>query len=201
MLEAPRFPAGIPRFSLLDRNSPRRYPKCIPGAPHAAPTRMYFEKEEVNAMNHAEKARANFLEGYNCAQSVLLAFADDLGLEQETAARLASSFGGGMGRLREVCGALSASFLILGLRQGYSSPTDDEAKARQYAQVQEIAAQFRAIHGTILCRELLGLAEGPDVPTPSKRTTEYYESRPCERCIGDAAAIVERMLFSGEDAV
>lgn len=152
-------------------------------------------------MNHAEKAQAFFLEGYNCAQSVMLAFADDLGLDLETAARLASSFGGGMGRLREVCGALSASFMILGLREGYSSPTDDDAKGRQYARVQEIAAQSRAIHGTILCRDLLGLAEGPDQPTPSKRTAEYYATRPCERCIGDAAAIVERMLFSTEDAI
>lgn len=150
-------------------------------------------------MDHAKQAQAYFLEGYNCAQSVLLAFAPDLGLTLEEAARMASSFGGGMGRLREVCGALSASFLILGLREGYSSPTDDDAKARQYARVQEIAGQFRAIHGTILCRDLLGLAEGPDCPTPSKRTQEYYASRPCERCIGDAAAIVERMLFAPED--
>ena len=150
-------------------------------------------------MEHATQAQAYFLEGYNCAQSVLLAFAPDLGLTNDEAARMASSFGGGMGRLREVCGALSASFLILGLREGYSSPSDDEAKARQYARVQEIAAQFRAIHGTILCRDLLGLSESPDCPTPAKRTAEYYESRPCERCIGDAAAIVERMLFSNED--
>ncbi len=150
-------------------------------------------------MDHASQAQAYFLQGYNCAQSVLLAFAPDLGLTNDEAARMASSFGGGMGRLREVCGALSASFLILGLREGYSSPTDDEAKARQYARVQEIAAQFRAIHGTILCRDLLGLSEGPDCPTPAKRTAEYYESRPCERCIGDAAAIVERMLFSHGD--
>ena len=107
-------------------------------------------------MEHATQAQAYFLEGYNCAQSVLLAFAPDLGLTNDEAARMASSFGGGMGRLREVCGALSASFLILGLREGYSSPSDDEAKARQYARVQEIAAQFRAIHGTILCRDLLG---------------------------------------------
>lgn len=150
-------------------------------------------------MDHASQAQAYFLEGYNCAQSVLLAFAPDLGLTKEVAARMASSFGGGMGRLREVCGALSASFLILGLREGYSSPADDEAKARQYAQVQEIAAQFRAIHGTILCRDLLRLSEGPDCPTPAKRTAAYYESRPCARCIGDAAAIVERMLFSNGD--
>ena len=150
-------------------------------------------------MDHASQAQAYFLQGYNCAQSVLLAFAPDLGLTNDEAARMASSFGGGMGRLREVCGALSASFLILGLREGYSSPTDDEAKARQYARVQKIAAQFRAIHGTILCRDLLGLSEGPDCPIPAKRTAEYYESRPCERCIGDAAAILERMLFSHRD--
>lgn len=150
-------------------------------------------------MDHASQAQAYFLQGYNCAQSVLLAFAPDLGLINDEAARMASSFGGGMGRLREVCGALSASFLILGLREGYSSPTDDEAKARQYARVQKIAAQFRAIHGTILCRDLLGLSEGPDCPIPAKRTAEYYESRPCERCIGDAAAIVERLIFSHGD--
>ena len=145
-------------------------------------------------MDHASQAQAYFLQGYNCAQSVLLAFAPDLGLTNDEAARMASSFGGGMGRLREVCGALSASFLILGLREGYSSPTDDEAKTAHYKRIQDLAEQFRQRHGTIICRELLGLGEGPDNYVPEKRTEAYYASRPCDRCIADAAEIISAFL-------
>jgi len=144
--------------------------------------------------DYAGKARALFHQGYNCAQSVLLAFAEELGMDWETAARLSSSFGGGMGRLREVCGAVSAMFLIAGLLRGYSDPADTDAKAEHYRRIQELAAQFRARHGTILCRELLGLSEGPDHYVPAERTDAYYARRPCDDCIGDAAAIIAAFL-------
>ncbi len=143
---------------------------------------------------YARRAREFFHQGYNCAQSVFLAFAGDLGLEQAAAARMASSFGAGMGRLREVCGAVTAMFLIAGIALGYDDPADDEAKAGHYRRIQELAAQFRARHGTLLCRELLGLPAGPDDPTPSARTPQYYASRPCADCIADAAAIIARRL-------
>ena len=148
--------------------------------------------------HHVEQAKALFRQGYNCAQSVLLAFADEAGLDHDTAARLSSSFGGGMGRLREVCGAVSAMFMIAGFRRGYTSPTDDEAKAQHYRRVQQLAAEFKAQHGTILCRDLLGLEEGPDHYRPAARTEDYYAARPCEQCIADAAAILDRWLENGD---
>lgn len=148
--------------------------------------------------NHSEKAKALFEEGYNCAQSVFLAFAEDLGLDFETAAKLSSSFGGGMGRLREVCGAVSAMFMIAGLKKGYTSPNDDTSKAEHYQRIQELAAEFRDHHGTILCRELLGLEAGPDDYHPAKRTKAYYASRPCADLVADAASIVDAWITAGK---
>ncbi|MCI8526219.1 MAG: C_GCAxxG_C_C family protein [Oscillospiraceae bacterium] len=144
--------------------------------------------------DYAAKAQALFHEGYNCSQSVLLAFTDRLPMDWETAARLSASFGGGMGRLREVCGAVSAMFMIAGLLRGYSDPADPQAKAEHYRRVQALAAAFRERHGTILCRELLGLAEGPDHYVPAARTEAYYAQRPCSACIGNAAAIIAAFL-------
>ncbi len=152
---------------------------------------------------HAAQARALFRQGYNCAQSVFLAFSDELGLETGWAARMVSSFGAGMGRLREVCGAVSAVFLIAGIAAGYDDPTDGAAKAAHYRRIQALAAQFRERHGTLLCRELLGLPPGPDDPTPSGRTAQYYAARPCEQCIADAAEIAAAFLAArrgGEEA-
>ena len=106
-------------------------------------------------MTHAEKARELFMEGYNCSQSVVGAFAQELGMEKETAMKLASSFGAGMGRLREVCGTVSGMFLIAGLAYGYSDPKAREEKAEHYKRIQTLAARFREKNGTIICRELL----------------------------------------------
>ena len=145
---------------------------------------------EVINMDHAEKARALFLEGYNCAQAVFCAFDDLTGLDRETSARLASSFGGGMGRMREVCGAL----LVLGQLCGYSDPKDLRAKTDHYHLVQEFARRFREINGTIICRELLAGVKTKPGNEPEERTKEYYASRPCLRHVGEAAAIVEDLL-------
>ena len=120
--------------------------------------------------NHKEAARAYFLEGYNCAQSVVLAFQKELGIEKEAAARLASSFGGGMGGLREVCGAVSGMFLAAGLLYGYSDPKDTAGKKEQYERVQILAHEFSGRNGSIICRELLGPGHQSDSPTPSART-------------------------------
>ena len=144
-------------------------------------------------MTHEEKAIANFLAGYNCAQSVFLAFAPDLGLSDELALRLSSSFGGGMGRLREVCGAVSGMLMAAGALYGYTSPTDDQVKAAHYALVQDLAGQFRALHGTIICRELLGRT-GAESPVPEERTAAYYAQRPCARFVGDGAKILEAYM-------
>ena len=144
---------------------------------------------------YSEKAANNFRKGYNCAQSVLLAFADKVGLKDEEALRLASSFGGGMGRLREVCGAVSAMFMIAGFLKGYTEPNNDIVKANHYKLIQDLATKFKFKHGTIICRELLGLDGTEFSPIPSARTDEYYKERPCEEFIKCAAEIVEDELL------
>ncbi len=147
--------------------------------------------------SYSQKAMNLFKDGYNCAQSVFLTFAEDLGFDKETALKLSSSFGGGMGRMREVCGAVSAMFMIAGLKYGYTSPTDKTAKTEHYERIQELAKKFKDKHETIICRELLGV-DADDNPIPSDRTPEYYASRPCERLIGDAAEIISEYIKSSE---
>lgn len=145
--------------------------------------------------NYSEKAVKNFRNGYNCAQSVLLTFAGKIGLKDDEALRLASSFGGGMGRLREVCGAVSAMFMIAGFLKGYTEPNNDIVKANHYKLIQDLATEFKSKHGTIICRELLGLDGTEFSPVPSARTEEYYKERPCEEFIKCVAMIVEEELL------
>ena len=146
--------------------------------------------------NHAEIARENFEKGYNCAQAVFIAFRDQTGLDEVTAAKLSSSFGGGMGKLREVCGAVSGALMVLGMLRGNYDPKDDQAKAAHYARVQDFASRFKAEHETIICRELLANIELKKEYTsePEARTEEYYRVRPCARFVETAAKIVEEML-------
>ena len=144
---------------------------------------------------YSEKAVENFKSGYNCAQSVFLAFAENFGFDKETALKLSSSFGGGMGRLREVCGAVSSMFAIAGLKKGYTSPNNDDLKTQHYELIQSLAEDFKSEFGTIICRELLELPEGKDSPVPEKRTDEYYQNRPCEAFIRHAAKIISEKLL------
>ena len=118
---------------------------------------------------HAEEAKALFMEGYNCAQAVFCAFGDVTGLDRDRSARLASSFGGGLGRLREVCGAVSGAAMVLGAAKGYADPKDAKAKKEHYERVREFAGRFRDSEGSILCRELLAGA-GPGGPGAAGRT-------------------------------
>ena len=145
------------------------------------------------ADDYAAAARQNFLSGYNCAQSVFLAFAEDMGMDRDTAARLSSSFGGGMGRLREVCGAVSAMFLAAGALYGYDKPGDDTVKMEHYALIQDLAAKFQAEHGTLICRELIG-RPGPESPQPEPRTQAYYDHRPCGKYVATAARLLEEYM-------
>lgn len=142
----------------------------------------------------AEKAKELFEKGYNCSQAVVGAFAEDLGLDLDTALKLSSSFGGGMGRLREVCGAVSGMFMVAGMKFGYTSPTDNDKKAQLYKLVQEMAGEFKDKNNLIVCRELLNLRVQSDSPVPSPRTKEYYKTRSCADFVYDAAEIVERFL-------
>ena len=149
-----------------------------------------LERSPENSI-YAQKAMALFREGYNCSQSVFLAFEDCYGIDRQTALRLSSSFGGGMGRLREVCGAVSGMFMVAGLLYGYEDPKDHTAKTEHYKRIQELAQEFREVNGSIVCRDLLGLAAGADSHVPEKRTEEYYKKRPCVQLVGLAEAIME----------
>lgn len=143
-------------------------------------------------MNKEKIAISLFEKGYNCAQSVFGAFCEDCGIDFETGMKMISSFGGGMGKLREVCGAVSAMFLIAGLKQGYSSFDDDAAKTQHYKLIQSLAEKFKHENKTIICRELLGVDS--DGYIPAKRDENYYKSRPCEKFIADAVKIIEQSL-------
>ena len=121
-------------------------------------------------MGKGELAEELFLKGYNCAQAVAGAFAEDIGMDFDTAVKTVSSFGGGMGRLREVCGAVSGMFFVAGALYGYSDPKDYAAKKEHYERIRYLAEKFKEQTGSIVCRELLG-AEGKDAGgAPLKRT-------------------------------
>ena len=143
----------------------------------------------------AEQAEKLFKEGYNCCQAVIAAFADELGMQTEDLLRLASSFGGGMGRLREVCGAVSGMFMIAGLEQGYDDPKAQQEKKEHYERIQRLAEAFQEENGSIVCRELLGLDHKKDEPTPSVRTATYYRKRPCTEMVKSAVRILEKELY------
>lgn len=148
-----------------------------------------------NSSPKAKKAMELFQEGYNCAQAVLGAFAQDMDMDFQQAMMLSSSFGGGMGRMREVCGAVSAMFMVAGLEKGYSDPKASTEKAGHYDYIQQLAAKFKEENGSIICRDLLGLTKpGPDTPVPEPRTEAYYKKRPCQLLVGQCAAILEQEL-------
>lgn len=145
-------------------------------------------------MTKGDKAKALFLEGYNCAQAVFGAFADELSLDFETVIKLSSGFGGGMGRLREVCGAVSGMFMVFDMKFGYISPTDKEGKMALYGHIQELAKRFENENGSIICKELLGLSNKKSEPIPENRTKEYYKKRPCAELVYIAANIVDTYM-------
>ena len=145
---------------------------------------------------YSEKAMKLFKEGYNCSQAVVGAFVDDLDIDMKTAMLFSSSFGGGMGRLREVCGAVSGMFMIAGLTNGYELPSDLDGKKELYTGVQLLADQFKEDNGSIVCRELLGLTVKTQIPTPDLRTDEYYKKRPCVELVGQAAELISEYIAS-----
>ncbi|MBQ9665552.1 MAG: C_GCAxxG_C_C family protein [Bacteroidaceae bacterium] len=158
----------------------------------------------MNTEERVQKAVAYFKQGYNCSQSVVLAFADHYGLDESFAAHISASFGGGIGRMRETCGTACGMFMLAGLEVGGNYP-DQELKKRNYEVVQRLAADFRAQTGSLLCKELLGLnkqrADGtiPEiqiVATPEARTDEYYKKRPCVRMVETATRIYCHYLES-----
>ncbi|MDD4689980.1 MAG: C-GCAxxG-C-C family protein [Eubacteriales bacterium] len=146
-------------------------------------------------MTKREKSQSLFLNGYNCAQSVFAAFCDETGFDENTALKISSGFGGGMGRLREVCGAVSGMFMVVSMLYGYDEAGDDLVKMELYKKVQDIANRFRIENQTIICRELLQLEEENSDPTPGERTPEYYGHHACcVKAVGDAAEILEQFI-------
>lgn len=135
------------------------------------------------AKEQAEKAERLFREGCNCAQAVFAAFADEFGLEGDLAKRIACGLGGGVGRMREVCGAVSAAAMVLGLRLG-----PDKMKA--YPAIQDFCAKFKAETGSIVCRDLLEGTGATSGGGPDARTPEYYRKRPCVELVKLAASML-----------
>ena len=150
----------------------------------------------------AQRATELFKQGFNCSQSVFASCADMYGItDEQLALRLSASFGGGIGRMRMVCGAASGMFLLAGLHNGSATPHDNDGKMANYAFVQNLAGQFKDKYGSLICAELLGLApKGQcDVkldldPRPAGRTPEYYQKRPCSEMVAEAVRIYLRSL-------
>lgn len=143
-------------------------------------------------MDREFQAVKMFVEGYNCAQAVLLAYADVTSLDEKTCAKLSSSFGGGMGRMREVCGAVSGMLMVAGLLYGYDGPEEGQIKKDHYGLVQLLAEKFREEAGSIICRDIL--KNPPSDPAPSPRTAEYYKQRPCARMVALAVRILDQYI-------
>lgn len=151
-------------------------------------------------MTEKERAEALFLEGYNCSQSVFTAFSHRFDIDEETAKRISAGLGGGVGRMREVCGAVSAAAMVLGYITAPTNGSDTESKQKNYELVREFAERFKVLHGSIICRDALMLSSKMEISAkPDDRNAEYYKNRPCLKIVADAAEILEEMLreYSG----
>lgn len=147
-----------------------------------------------------EKAKELFKSGYNCSQAVLGVFCEELGLDFETAMKIASSFGAGMGRMREVCGTVSGMFMVAGL--AFTSASDSPVeKGEHYKRIQELAKRFKDKNGSIICKELLQGIETTKGVTPEPRTENYYKKRPCVELVGDSVEIFEQFLKESKSKV
>lgn len=159
-----------------------------------------MENIEINIEEREARARKYFTAGYNCAQAVVMAFSDIMSLDEVSAARIAAPFGGGMGRMREVCGAVSGMTMVAGAISPATDPKNMVERKNNYALVQHFAAMFREQNGDIVCRRLLSLEpreENAETAMPSQRTAEYYKKRPCVEYVATAARIVATYLATG----
>ena len=149
---------------------------------------MRFDREQIE--KRIDVASELFASGFNCAQSVVAAFADLYGVDRDLALRMAAPIGGGIGRMREICGSACGLFMPTGLENGQTDPTNRTGKGENYKLVQELAAEFRRRNGSCICRELLGITkETPISPIPEARTPGYYKKRPCPEIVREAATI------------
>ena len=151
---------------------------------------------EQEIQKRVERAKELFHQGFNCSQAVFAACADIYGIEDEALAlRLAASFGGGIGRMRQTCGAACGMFLLAGLQNGSAIPGDAEGKKNNYTLVQDLAAKFKNENGSLICAELLGIAPKPQTPTPEARTEAYYQKRPCVKMVASAVRMYLESLL------
>ncbi len=152
-----------------------------------------MDKNELE--KRTEQALTYFYDGYNCSQAVFMAYSDLYNMDKELAAKISSSFGGGMGRLREVCGAVTGMFMVLGLHYPATDVKDKAAKTTNYAAVQRTAAEFKQEMGSFICADLLKIKRAPENPTPSERNVKYHALRPCDRCVAMAAEILGKEIL------
>ena len=148
-----------------------------------------FIRGILTMSKYSERAVELFMQGKNCSQAVFVAFATDLGLTEETALAISIGLGGGVGRMREVCGAISGSAMVVGLKY------PELSKAEVYEKVRSIADEFKKTNHSIVCKELLGLSNPETSSVPEARTQEYYQKRPCVKIVEDAALATEKILF------
>ena len=144
---------------------------------------------EQEIQSRVQRAQELFHQGFNCSQAVFAACADIYGIDPQTALRVAASFGGGIGRMRQTCGAACGMFLLAGLENGSAIPGDAESKKNNYTYVQHLASKFKDENGSLICAELLGIAPRPQEPTPEARTEAYYKKRPCADMVASAVKI------------
>jgi len=152
-----------------------------------------MDKNELE--KRTEQALTYFNDGYNCSQAVFMAYSDLYDMDKELAAKISSSFGGGMGRLREVCGAVTGMFMVLGLHYPAIDVKNKAAKTTNYAAVQRTAAEFKQEMGSFICADLLNIKRAPENPTPSERNVKYHALRPCDRCVAMAAEILGKEIL------
>ncbi len=145
--------------------------------------------------SRVEEAVRRFESGYNCAQAVFATYADLFGMNETDALKIASPMGAGVGRMREMCGAVSAMALLEGLKEGNTDPVDKQAQGRTYETVRTMCDSFAERNGSMICRELLGIAAREKSAVPSERTTAYYGTRPCAGYVRCAAELVEKHLL------
>lgn len=156
---------------------------------------------EIDVAKRTQQAVNFFEQGYNCSQAVFMAYADLYDIEQETAAKIATSFGGGMGRMREVCGAVSGMFLVLGLHYPFTDTNDKTAKNANYQAVQRLANQFKAEMGSYICADLLQKKREPESSISENRTDKYYAERPCSKCVRIAAEIIGKEILASRQII
>lgn len=164
-------------------------------------TKSAVASRKMNSKTYEDRAEELFRQGYNCSQAVIGAFAETLGMDFDTAVKMATPFGGGLARLRHVCGGVSGMAMVCGMVHGNTEPRNAVAKKQNYELMREMVAVFEEENGTIICREALGLTvDAKESATPESRTDAYYQRRPCIRMIRSAARIAA-MYCLEDDAV